>query len=149
MFAALPEDHHLAVRETICWRNLRGGEVLVQDWQDSHTTREFYASLIGIGLALQSHSASKLSVLALVAAGFGLTLVLESQAQVPGVIYRRILEQNANFDVVLAWAPQVEDATIGRFVSFVRDQAALDGRGDRQTTQSTVSSSDGNRECTL
>jgi len=132
IFAALPQDHHLAAQDTICWRDLRDEAILVQDWEDSHATREFYASLIGIGLPLRSHPASKQSVLALVAAGFGMTLVLESQAQVtvPGVSYRQILEENAYIDIVLAWAPEAEDATIGRFVSFMRDHAPL-SRGDR------------------
>jgi DNA-binding transcriptional LysR family regulator len=131
IFAALPQEHDLAAKKTISWRDLRDEAILVQDWEDSHATREFYASLIGIGLPLRSHPASKQSVLALVAAGFGLTLVLESQAQVtvPGVAYRQILEQNANIDIVLAWAPEAEDATIGRFVSFMRDHAPL-SRGD-------------------
>jgi len=129
IFAALPQDHRLAIQETVGWRDLRDQAILVQDWEDSHATREFYASLIGIGLPLRSHPASKQSVLALVAAGFGLTLVLESQAQVavPGVVYREILEGNANIDIVLAWSP--EDATVGCFVSFMRDHARSSGAG--------------------
>jgi DNA-binding transcriptional LysR family regulator len=127
IFAAIPQDHPLAAQDTICWRDLRDEAIRVQDWESSHATREFYASLIGIGLPLRSHPASKQSVLALVAAGFGLTLVLESQAQVmvPGVAYRRILEENAKVDIVLAWAPEAEDAAIGCFVSFMRDHAPL------------------------
>ncbi len=127
IFAAIPQDHPLAAQDTVYWRDLRDEAILVQDWEDSHATREFYASLIGIGLPLRSHPASKQSVLALVAAGFGLTLVLESQAQVmvPGVAYRRILEENAKVDIILAWAPEAEDATIGCFVSFMRDHAPL------------------------
>lgn len=132
IFVALPQDHRLAVQDTIHWRDLCDEAILVQDWEDSHATREFYASLIGIGLPLRSHPASKQSVLALVAAGFGLTLVLESQAQVtvPGVAYRQIREENASIDLVLAWAPEAEDAAVGCFVSFMRDHAPL-SRGDR------------------
>jgi DNA-binding transcriptional LysR family regulator len=131
IFVGIPADHHLAFRETVRWDDLRGEQILVQDWENSHATREFYASLIGIGLPLRSHPASKQSVLALVAAGFGLTLVLESQAQVhvPGVAYRCIHEENASIEIVLAWAPDAEDATVGRFVSFMRDHAVL-SRGD-------------------
>lgn len=127
IFVAMPEEHCLAAREGIGWSDLRDEVILVQDWENSHATREFYASLIGIGLPFRSHPASKQSVLALVAAGFGLTLVLESQAQVqiPGVVYRRVLEENANIDIVLVWAPNAEDAAIGRFVSFMRDHASL------------------------
>lgn len=127
IFAALPQGHRLAAKKAISWHDLRDEAILVQDWEDSHATREFYASLIGIGLPLRSHPASKQSVLALVAAGFGLTLVLESQAEVsvPGVSYRKIFEENANIDIVLAWAPEAEDAAVGTFVSFMRDHAPL------------------------
>jgi DNA-binding transcriptional LysR family regulator len=132
IFVAFPQDHRLAVQDTIHWRDLYDEAILVQDWEDSHATREFYASLIGIGLPLRSHPASKQSVLALVAAGFGLTLVLESQTQVtvPGVAYQQIREENASIDLVLAWAPEAEDAAVGCFVSFMRDHAPL-SRGDR------------------
>jgi DNA-binding transcriptional LysR family regulator len=131
IFVALPHDHRLATQDTISWQDLRDETILVQDWEDS-STREFYAFLIGIGLPLRSHPASKQSGLALVAAGFGLTLVLESQAQVtvPGVAYRQILEESANIELVLAWAPEAEDAAIGCFVSFMRDHAPLSS-GDR------------------
>jgi DNA-binding transcriptional LysR family regulator len=131
LFAAVPLDHPLAAQDAIFWRELRDERVLVQDWEDSHLTREFYASLIGIGLPLQSHPASKQSILGLVAAGFGVTLVLESQAQVavPGVAYRQILEENAKIDLVIAWAPDAEDATTGCFVSFMRDRALLTASG--------------------
>lgn len=132
IFVALPQDHRLAAQDTIHWRDLYDEAILVQDWEDSHATREFYASLIGIGLPLRSHPASKQSVLALVAAGFGLTLVLESQTQVtvPGVAYQQIREENASIDLVLAWAPEAEDAAVGCFVGFMRDHAPL-SRGDR------------------
>lgn len=127
IFVGVPADHHLAHCESVRWDDLRAEQILVQEWENSHATREFYASPIGIGLRLRSHPASKQSVLALVAAGFGLTLVLESQAQVyvPGVAYRCIHEENASVEIVLAWAPGAEDATVGRFVSFMRDNAAL------------------------
>jgi len=78
----------------IQWADLRNQTILVQEWEGSHATREFYASLIGIGLAFRSHSASEQSVFALIAAGFGVTLATESQTQVhvPGLIYRPIAE---------------------------------------------------------
>lgn len=125
MFAALPEGHVLAAKSAIRWSDLRKETILVQEWDGSHATREFYASLIGIGIAFRSHPASEQSVFALIAAGFGVTLASESQAQVkvPGLVYRPIAEDNAFAEVRLAWMPASEDAVVGRFISFMRDHS--------------------------
>ena len=58
---------------------------------------ELFASFLGSGAHYVAHAASKQSVLGPVAAGLGITLVTEAQAQVkvPGVIYRSIFEKNA------------------------------------------------------
>jgi DNA-binding transcriptional LysR family regulator len=72
-----------------------------------------------------AHAASKLSVLSLVAAGAGITLVTQSQAevQVPGVVAKPIAEENAWVEVELVWVPENEEAVVGRFVAFMRDEA--------------------------
>jgi DNA-binding transcriptional LysR family regulator len=124
LFAAMATDHGLAAGESVNWTDLHGDPILVQEWDSSH------ASLLGIGLPLRSHPASKQSVLAMVAAGFGLTLATESQAQVqvPGVVYRLIAEENAHVEMQLAWASDAEDTVVGRFISFARDYAPLGRR---------------------
>jgi len=87
LFAALPEGHILLRKAHLRWSDLRNETILVQEWEGSHATREFYASLMGIGIPFRSHSASEQSVFALTAAGFGITLATKSQAQVnvPGL----------------------------------------------------------------
>jgi DNA-binding transcriptional LysR family regulator len=122
---ALPKSHPLRSRKTIRWDHLRDQTFLVQGWDESQSAREFYASFLGSGVKYQAHAASKQSVLALVGAGFGATLVTKSQAEVrfPGVVYRPIAEKNAHLEVQLVWAPQNEEALVGRFVAFMRDEA--------------------------
>jgi DNA-binding transcriptional LysR family regulator len=73
----------------------------------------------------QIHPASKQSVFALVAAGFGITLATASQAEVffPGVVFKSIEGAHASIEIVLAWVPELEDAAVGRFVAFLRDEA--------------------------
>ncbi len=87
--------------------------------------RELYASFLGSGVNFQSHAASKQSVFALVSAGFGITLATASQSEVtfPGVVYRPIEDENASVPIALAWLPELQDATVGRFVAFLRDEA--------------------------
>ena len=98
----------------------------MQGWEESQTAREYYKSLLGNDVRFHSHAVSKQSILGLVSAGFGVTLVTQSQAHVriPGVIFRRILEDNAAVEVHLAWAPENEDTLVGRFVAFMRELSA-------------------------
>ena len=125
IFAALPTGHTLTSYESLTWTLLRGQTLLTQGWDDSHSAREFYGSFLGDEVQFSAHPASKQSVMALVGAGFGITLAGRSQAEVvfPGVIYKPIVEDNAWVQVELAWRPTTEDAAVGRFVAFMRDEA--------------------------
>lgn len=125
LLAALPQDHRLASNETLTWDLLREQTMLTQGWDDSHAARDFYAAFLGGTVSFSSHPASKQSVMALVGAGFGITLATRSQAEVlfPGVVYRPLREDNAWVQVELAWLPRREDAAVGRFIAFMRDEA--------------------------
>lgn len=125
LVAALPHEHMLASYETLTWSLLGGQTILTQGWDHSHSARDFYASLLGDTAIFFSHPASKQCVMALVGAGFGITLAAQSQTEVlfPGVIYRPILEEDAWVQVELAWRSTIEDAAVGRFVAFMRDEA--------------------------
>lgn len=129
LLVALPRDHVLARHRTVSWDQLREETLLVQGWDESQSARELFASFLGSGAHYIAHAASKQSVLGLVAAGFGITLVTEAQAhvKVPGVIYRSIYEKNAVIHVVLAWVPESESAVVGRFVSFMRQLTRTKG----------------------
>jgi hypothetical protein len=39
------------------------------------------------------------------------------------VIFKVIDDPDASIQIVLAWLPGLEDATVGRFVAFLRDEA--------------------------
>jgi len=122
---ALPADHCLAGRRTLQWTALREETILVQGWDESQAQREFFASLLGSGVRFQTHGASKQSVLALVKAGFGITLAAKSQSEVkfPGVVFRPIAEPDAWIRIDLAWMPEAEEPVVGRFVAFMRDES--------------------------
>jgi hypothetical protein len=81
-------------RDTLKWTDLHRETVFVQEWAQSHAMREFYASMMGIGLPLQSVPAGKQTVFSLVSAGFGVTLAQQSQAEAsfPGVVFKRVDE---------------------------------------------------------
>jgi DNA-binding transcriptional LysR family regulator len=123
--AAFPREHPLTERESVDWASVPGETLLVQEWGESQSEREFYASFLGNGTRFRAHAASNQPVFALVAAGFGITLATASQseAEFPGVVFRPIAERDAWVQVELAWLPDIEDATVGRFVAFMRDEA--------------------------
>ena len=125
LVVALPSGHALAERGILDWVALVDETILVQGWDDSQSAREFYASFLGSGAKYHAHAASKQSVFALVAAGFGVTLATQSQAEVtfPGVVFRAVVDANAWVRIDLAWMPEVENAVVGRFVAFMRDEA--------------------------
>lgn len=126
MVAALPQDHALAGRDTLKWSDLHHEKIFVQEWAQSHAMREFYASMMGDGLALEPIPAGKQTIFSLVSAGFGVTLAQESQAEVsfPGVVFKRLDETNARVEFCLAWSPRSESAVIGRFLTSMRVSAA-------------------------
>lgn len=124
---ALPVSHPLAALEALNWASLSDETILVQGWDESQAQREFFASLLGSGTRFEAHAASKQSVIALVEAGFGITLAAKSQSEVkfPGVVFRPISEPNAWFRVDLAWMPEAEEPAVGGFIAFMRDEARL------------------------
>lgn len=124
LFVAVPRTHSLARRRRIVWAGVAGETLLVQGWENTLSDRELYATLVGHGVALHTLAASQQSVLALVATGQGIALVTESQTQavIPGIVYRPVCEDNAWVDIKLLWNPDREDPVTGRFVAFLRDQ---------------------------
>ena len=127
LFAALPHDHTLASNEALNWALLREQTMLTQGWDDSHAARDLYASFLGGTVSFSSHPASKQSVMALVGAGFGITLATRSQAEVvfPGVVYRPIQEEMRGCRSNWLGCRKGKMPRSGRFVAFMRDEARL------------------------
>jgi DNA-binding transcriptional LysR family regulator len=130
LYVALPAGHALARHErALTWARLCGETILVQGWEESQAEREFLAPLLGTEVCFRSHPASRQSLLALVAGGFGISIGTESEATqaFPGVLFRPIDEQDAVLQLDLVWLPETEEPAVGRFVAFMRD--AVRSRG--------------------
>jgi DNA-binding transcriptional LysR family regulator len=125
LIAALPAGHPLAVRSSVDWAALKDETILVQGWDESQAARDLFVGFLGSGARFHSHAASKQSLFALVSSGFGITIAAAglSDLVVPGVVFKTIDNPDAWVQVVLAWLPELEDATVGRFVAFLRDEA--------------------------
>lgn len=120
---ALPCDHSLHRCDSIIREEIRNETFLVEEWGRDHSVRTRYNELFGQNIAIETHPAGKQSVLALVSAGFGVTLALQSQAELgfPGVIFRPLRDEDARLQIHLGWDANRKDAVIGRFVAFIRD----------------------------
>jgi len=129
LLVALPVGHALAGQPSVGWDDLCEEIILVQGWEEGPATRELYASFLGGGGRFRTLAASKQCLLALVGAGFGLTLTTASQSEVelPGVIFREIDDPDAGIEIALTWLPELEDPTTGRFVAFFRDETRRRG----------------------
>jgi len=127
LVAALPVEHPFSARSALDWASLADETILVQTWAESEEQREFFESLLGSRARFQSNAASKQSMLALVSAGFGITITCQNQSETifPGVIFKPIDESNASVRVHLAWMPDAEDPVVGGFVALARDAARV------------------------
>lgn len=127
LVAAVSADHLLNRYDALSWKCLASETVLVQSWDDSQAQREFFSSRLGGGVKFQAHAASKLSILALVGMGYGVTLAAESYVGTafPDVVFKRIDEPDTDFRVNLAWLPETEDPAVGCFIAFMRDESRL------------------------
>ncbi len=125
LLAGIPLEHPLVSQSMLHWVDLSPETVLVQGWEDAHTQREFYATMLGNGARFQTHAASRHTIFALIGAGAGITLAPEglAEATYPGVVFRPIDEDNAWLDFGLVWLAETEDPVVGRFVAFMRDRA--------------------------
>lgn len=128
-FAAVPTGHRLQAFSPVHWSSFATETILVQGWDNSHAQRGFFQNLLASGARFHLHKTSQLSILGLVAAGFGIAIVPQtiSELAIPGVSFVPIDEPNAFFSLHLAWNPQTDSPAIGRFIAFMRDESRARG----------------------
>ncbi|GEB38035.1 LysR family transcriptional regulator [Gluconacetobacter liquefaciens] len=123
LILALSSDHPLHQCKSLSREEIRNETFLIQDWGDDYSVRDRYLEILGKNITLESHPAGKQSVFALVGAGYGMTLAVQSQAEqgFPGVIFRPLRGSKAQLQIHLGWDANRQDPVTGRFVAFVRD----------------------------
>jgi DNA-binding transcriptional LysR family regulator len=123
LMVALSSEHSLHRYQSITPGQLQNEIFLVQDWGRNHSVRDHYTKILGTDVTIETHPAGKQSVFALVSAGYGMTLAVQSQAErgFPGVIFRPLRERDAHLPIRLGWDADRQDAVTGRFVAFIRD----------------------------
>jgi DNA-binding transcriptional LysR family regulator len=125
LVVALPESNRLSAMRQIRLSDL-ANEPYILFKRDSGPT--FYDYVIGLcqreGVTLNvRHEASHtLTVLALVAAGLGVTLLpFGGQYARSGVVFRRLVPTPPLFEIALAWRQQNESGLLQRFIETIRE----------------------------
>jgi DNA-binding transcriptional LysR family regulator len=95
ILVALPEDHPLAGRDVIYWTDLRGGTVLLSHYDPGRELEDLLMSKLvspNDRPKIERHDVSRGIIKSLVSAGFGVSLVMESDigASFSGLIYREL-----------------------------------------------------------
>ncbi|WP_256890090.1 LysR family substrate-binding domain-containing protein [Acidomonas methanolica] len=123
LLLALSSTHSLRDRESLTRHELRNETFLLQDWGHDYSIKSRYIDILGKDVTFESHPAGKQSVFALVSAGYGVTLAVQSQAErgFPGVIFRPFRGDTPQLPIRLGWDANREDPIAGRFVAFIRD----------------------------
>lgn len=122
---ALPEKHPLAARETLTWAQIRSEAFIVRAYESGPVIYAWLAGKLhpeGFAPNIRQHDVCRESLLGLVGAGYGLTVVSGSATamMIPGVTFRPITDDDAVVTIRMAWMKDNENPALGRFLSHAR-----------------------------
>ena len=125
---AIPEAHPFAERQELSWADLGHEAFLVRAYGSGPVIYAWLAAKLrsdGYAPNITQHDVCRESLLALVGARYGLTVVSASATglDVPGVIFRPIVGDDATVAVRMAWMGENENPALGRFLSHARQVA--------------------------
>lgn len=123
VFAVLPGNHLLAGKREVTWPDIACETFLVGEAAAGREIQECLVrrtAALGHHPEIQCQSVGRDGLLALVAAGLGLTLTSEATTatQVPGVLYRSIAGERLTFSAV--WSPANDNPALRRLLSIAR-----------------------------
>jgi DNA-binding transcriptional LysR family regulator len=125
----------LARQSSFRWKDLEGQTVLVRSWEARPAVYRRLADRLPARAQVIQHVASRETVLAMVGAGFGVTLVSGASAGAlyPGVVFRRIDEPDAAITVTAAWLAATDNPVQRKFIALLRDHAKRAGQAAQST----------------
>ena len=125
IYIALPAQHELATRDALTWAELRNQAFVVRAYGSGPVVYAWLAGKLhpgGYAPAIRQHAIGRESLLGLVSAGLALTVVSEAATAmaIPGVVFRRVADENASVAVRVAWLNDNENPALGSFLSLAR-----------------------------
>ncbi|MGE0829748.1 MAG: LysR family transcriptional regulator [Hyphomonadaceae bacterium] len=129
IIACVPERHPLAKRESISVGDLRNEPLITLPpecaprWHRELSTRCRQA---GFEPRIVQHAMQTQSIIALVAAGVGISFTIASFSPLPhqGVIMKAIDDMSWDVPIVLTWSRDDADAAVRQFVGIAREHSA-------------------------
>jgi DNA-binding transcriptional LysR family regulator len=126
LVVALPEQHPLAEKPLVAFRDLAGEAFLLPPRQ---LAAGFYEQLVdlsqqaGFSLRIGAEASQLQTILNLVAAGMGITVVPESVMQMGGrgVVFKRLPEPAPTMEIAVAWRRDDPSQVLHAFLEVVRE----------------------------
>ena len=127
IMVALPETHPLATKEMVYWTDLKGDRFILSGRDIGPEIGDLLIAKLatpGDRPCVESHDASRETILSLVGLGRGIALVYEACAGAvhPGVVYREVREGNGPSLIGhrACWRADNANPTLLRFVDVLR-----------------------------
>jgi len=128
LVVALPEHHPLAEKHQITFGDLSGDAFLLPPRQLAPGFYDQVAGLCrraGFNLRVGAEASQLQTILNLVAAGMGVSLVAESVTQMGdrGVVFKRLPEPAPTMEIAIAWCRDDQSEVLQAFLQVVRETA--------------------------
>lgn len=124
-FVAMPEQHPLARRNDVALSDLRDESFVMRTRFDGSGALGWVVrsnDTVEASSRVTTHTVSRETLIALVGAGFGLTILAQSATAiaVPGVAFRPIKEPAVAIPFRMVWSAENDNPALRRFLSHVR-----------------------------
>ncbi|AGB43417.1 transcriptional regulator [Mesorhizobium australicum WSM2073] len=126
---ALPESHPLAANEIVYWTDLRGETFLLSQRDPGPELREILLAKLaspGVQAKIVRQDVSRESIVGLVSAGFGISLMCEAGigASYAGVVYRDVQDGNGPSRISYAayWQSDNGNPALGHFLKLFEER---------------------------
>ncbi len=126
LVAAFRDDHPLASREGVQWKDLAATSIMLRSHQgDLSAFRAIAARMGDLVFDCDLHDVSRGALLELVRLGLGATILLSSAA-IPrdGIVYRPIVDALAFAEIQAIWPKDDSNPLRHRLLTYVRKHAA-------------------------
>ncbi len=128
IFVVLPLGHFLTELHEISWLDFKDDVFIVNDTGPGPEIRKYIAQRLvhfGRNPNIRLQQVGRDNLFALVSVGCGLTLTSEATtvAQIPGVVFRPIVDESLTFGAV--WSPRNDNPALRRLLSMARNMSNI------------------------